>query len=448
MTLFELLSALGRHRALFLTVLVLSIGATVAVTLALPKTYRAKAVLSVAPPGDALVDPSSVEQLTRTYTTLAGNLNVVDAVRRRLTGDMSRADVLDSMSFAPVERTQLFEIAADSRSPDRARLLANVYARTFAERVSPDAGLQPRRASVAVAEPAALPTSPVRPNPPLYIGFGAVLSLLLAVGAVALRARTDQRIDVDETEDTVLGHPVIGRIPERHPRGRNELEFTDAFRVLKTNMDFATKAPLRVVAVTSPGPVEGKTSIALNLAETLAAGGESTILIEGDMRRPGLDRVMGAAPRERSHKGLADLLHGAADVDEVVTRDFGGLDIIWAGAVSSTSSIRFSFDGFGQLVAELADRYDRVVIDTPPVFAGADASVIGASTDAVIYILDLERTKLPAARSGLNQLRKANIPVAGVVLNRATTPTLGDYYSGRRAFGPPPRAVAPVEGES
>ncbi|MDQ4049894.1 MAG: Wzz/FepE/Etk N-terminal domain-containing protein, partial [Actinomycetota bacterium] len=292
MTLQAILSTLWRRRVLFLASVALAVGAVAALTFSLPKTYRATATLFVGagPEAEAAaLDTAAGEQLARTYTTLAGNPNVAEAVRAGLPYQMSRSELLGKMSFAPVERTRLIEISAEDEVPEQAQDLANEYATVFATRANAAAARDDTQARVAVSESAALPTGAVKPNPPLYLGLGLVFAVLMATGIALLRERFDDRLVLSGEEGTLLGHPIIGRIPSAARLGNAaDAWLADAFRLLKTNVDFLAEGSAQVVLVTSAVAVQGKSTVASRLALAMLGEGETVALVEADLRRPGI----------------------------------------------------------------------------------------------------------------------------------------------------------------
>src|SRR5690242_13833028 len=288
MSLDQIIGVLWRRRLTFLVTALACIVAVVAVTLTLPKTYRATASLLVGTPQSNFATTDLLNQVTRTYATLASNPHVADSVIGRLPFTTTRDSLLKAISVTPVESTQLIEISAEAHSATRAQTLANAYAKAFVD--DANAGLVGTRTltSVRVVEPAVVPSSPVRPNPPLYIGLGTLLSLLLATGAALLRDRLDRRIRVAPEDEAVLGHPIVARIPRLAHGGLTADAALDRFALMKTNLDFLDEREARVVVVTSPGVADGKSTVALHLAAACAADGERAVVVEGDLRRPGL----------------------------------------------------------------------------------------------------------------------------------------------------------------
>jgi capsular exopolysaccharide synthesis family protein len=427
------LATLWRRWKLFLAVAVLCLGAVTAVTFTLAKRYQATATIYVGTTkdvGEALAVDSAVgERLTRTFTALSSNPNVVDAVVARLPYDVTRTQVLARMSFAPVERTQLLEVRAEESSPRRAQQLANVYAQTFVERTAEQfrAGRVPTE--ISLNEPAAVPTRASKPNPPLYLGLGALLSLVLAAGAVLLRERLDDRLDVRDEDTAVLGEPLIARIPAI-PRGArpDAPEVFDAFRLLKANLDLASASNVIVLGLTSPGPGDGNSVVAANLARATAQAGERTVLVEADLRAP-------SGGGGSSRRGLAAFLAGDAGVDDIVRghRELNGLDVVRSGGPVANPGALLVGDRLGLLLAQLSERYDRVILDASPIGVGADATLTLAQADAAVLVVDARETRRPRGLAALHQLRRANRNVLGVVLNRAAPGYAGVAASDRGA---------------
>jgi len=449
MSVDQIASALWRNRLIFIATFIACIATVIAVTISLPRAYRSTATLFVGDERTARAlefNPTLGESLTRTYSTLAANPNVANAVLARLPFDLSRSDLLGRMSFAPVERTQLLQISAEGDSPNQARLIANTYSSVFAERVAQQRRAGRTQSTVSINEPAALPTSAFKPNPPLYIGLGGMLSLFFAFGVALIRERLDKTMRIPEEEESVLGLPVLARIPRvAGPLGYASPEIIDAFRLLKTTLDFVDDRVVQALMVTSPGPVEGKTSIASQLAVTDALDGEKVVLIEADLRRPGIATSFASQGVERSETGLTHYLVRSVNEEEIISKHprYPTLDIVWSGPIPPNPTGLLRSDSFTRLIQSLRSRYDRIIVDTPPVSVGADASVTAAQVDATLYVVDARGTSRSRAQSGLNQLKKVRANVLGVVLNNAATETPSSYYTAQATAAPTSTLPAP-----
>lgn len=432
MSLEHIASIIWKRGLLFMAALLLFSGAVVAVTLSLPKSYETTATLVVSGlQGEEplALDTNVGEQLTRTFATLSGNPNVAEAVAARLPFPLTRNEVLNQTSFAPVERTQLLQITAEGDAPGSARLLANTYANVFVERIQRrfTSGNAPARLSIS--EYASSPDTAARPNPPLYIGLGTILAAFLALGVVLLRDRLDTSVRIGDTDTTAFGQPIVARIPLLSgKRPTLTPRVVDAFRLLRANLNLSSTERLEVVAVTSGSAAEGKSTICANLAVTAAADGESVVLIEADLRNPGLRGTALGKDFVPTGHGLSRYLTGADDEESIVSAlpSVPGLDVIWSGPVPPNPALLLGSDRMVDLVRRLRQDYDRVIIDTSPISVGADATLAITHVDGCLFVID-QGANQAMTLAGLQQLQKLRTRMLGVILNRAKLPKSQEY---------------------
>ncbi len=437
MSIAEITAALWRRRLLFAITLIACFGIVALITAAVPRIYRATATIYV---GNNLqrLSTDEGEQLARTYTTLAGNPNVAQAAIAALHIGQTRQQLLDKMSFTPIERTQLLEISAEDESPAQAEKIANTYADVFAANVATQVNEGKAPATVAVNQAAVEPTDPVRPKPALYLAFGALLSILIA-GAVALiRDRLDRRLRIGARDDSVMGQTILARIPTLRAGTTNgkggkvdaaRIVRSDAFRVLRTNLDRTPGGPARTIMVTSPGVGEGKTTIAAQLALTVATDREQVAVVECDLRRRATDGGGFGEEIQRTSKGLAEYLDDAASYRQIVkpAPSIRDLTVIWSGEPVPEPGPLLHSDRLPELIEHLSGENDWVIIDTPPIAVGDDALVVSSWADGTVIVVDAEETTGQALEFGLNQLRKVRAPVLGVVINHAPPAGLDAY---------------------
>jgi polysaccharide biosynthesis transport protein len=429
----QVIGVLWQRRLLFLLTTALCLAAVIVVTLALPKRYDATATLFVgeidSQGSTVTLDTGIGEQLARTYTTLAAQPSVADAVVGQLHDGTTRDELLDRMTFAPVERTQLLQITAGGDSPREASDLANLYADTFISRIEESFRRQAAPTRISVTEPAVAPTDAASPNVPLYIGFGAVLAVLFGVGVVLLRERLDDRLRVGVDDLEVLGQPIIARIPTYGEREATSPATVDAFRLLRANVDFSGETRPRVLAITSSTPLEGKSTVTAQLALAAAHDGESVVVVEADLRRPGLRHTILGAPPEPSRAGLTNYLAGTHELPAVVTEhaEVAGLSVIWPGPLPPNPTRLLGSPRLRRLIEELQQRFDRVLIDTSPISVGADASIVLGNADGVLFVVDVGRTSRSRVRAGLAQLETSRAALLGVVVNRSGRPSREAY---------------------
>lgn len=284
--------------------------------------------------------------------------------------------------------------------------------------------------------------------------LGLLVGLMLGMAGAFFLEYLDQTVKSSSDIERILGIPVLGTIPQDakltpSSNGRrarvvriDHLDFdepaVESYRTLRTNVTFVgAEKPLQYIAVTSPGPQEGKSTTAVNLAVTLAQAGRRTIIIDGDLRRPTTHRAFGLM----QEPGLTDVLIGGVTAAEAIRTDVAQeLDLLPAGSTPPNPSELLGSSAMGALIAELRHDYEYMIIDTPPTIPVTDAAVVASNADATILVLRSGDTEEHAAQRALDQLRRVNARIAGAVLNGVShkKDPQYTYYSYRRE--PPTRS--------
>ena len=178
--------------------------------------------------------------------------------------------------------------------------------------------------------------------------------------------------------------------------------------------------------MTSTGPGEGKTIVASNLAVGFAQAGQRVLLVDGDMRRPRVHDVF----QIKQEPGLSDVMVGAARASEAVRRaELTGLWVLPAGKLPPNPSELLGSKRFQDFLGSLGTHFDWVIVDTPPVMAVADASVVAHMVSGVVFVVGAEMTSRHGAKAALDQLEGARAKFVGAVLNRVDLERHGYYYS-------------------
>jgi tyrosine-protein kinase Etk/Wzc len=278
--------------------------------------------------------------------------------------------------------------------------------------------------------------------------LGLLVGLLLGIGAAFFLEYLDQTLKSAADVERAVGTPVLGRIPLETKlatsNGRksgvvilSQLSPDDpaveAFRALRTNVTFVgAEKPVQFLTLTSPGPGEGKSTTAANLALILAQGGSKTLLIDGDLRRAQLHRAFGLV----MDPGLTDVLIGEAQLREAVRPDVQPkLDLLPAGKSPPNPAELLGSDAMRRTLGELRRDYEYIVMDTPPSLPVTDAAVVAALADATILVMRSGETEESAAQRAVEQLRQVRARVAGAVLNGVSTrrDRYYSYYSSDRS---------------
>jgi capsular exopolysaccharide synthesis family protein len=423
---------LWRRKWILILTALLVTGVTAAVSKSLPEEYDAKATLWITEEtGTAAFDAVQAgEVLARTYAQVADSPILADRVAVGLPFEASGGDVQSAMDFEPVSETQLLRIEATDGDPERARILANAYAEEFIDYSRAQLG-ETVASQITFADRASTPSQPARPQPTLYTLVGALLGLIAGTGMAFLAELLDRRVRSNDELEELLAAPILAQVPQRTRAAAAEAAFEETFRVLRTNLQFMNRdgVPLRSLTVVSPSEGDGKSSVAFHLAVSMAEAGYSVILVEADMRRPGLRRLALPDHEERITVGLSTFLTSPPDLDAVLYQtDHEGLMFIPAGVLPPAPSTLLDAARSRMLFTEAQRRASMVIVDTPPLSVGAEAATLAASADGALMVVDPRISRKAAVRRVRQQLSVVGASLIGVVVNRVKTLTdIGAY---------------------
>lgn len=445
----DMLAVVWRRRWVALTAFVAVLASVAAITAALPPAYDATSYMLVNPSRPVASDFEQTQvstALLTTYSQLVQTQNVADEVARRI-GDVPDVpgNPRTAITVEGVSDSQLLKITAEARSPRAAQLLANTYSQVFEERTRQLASAGASTGKASVAEPATLPTAQVRPRPKLYLAAGVVLAVLAALGAALAAQRLDRRLEITDAMTEVLGLPVIGRIPQGsaseleqllaggQPETREVRAAAESFRLLLANLTFANLGSRpRSVAVVSSDEQEGKSTVALSLGRAASELQLPTLLVEADLRRPSLAAKAGGWAG--TPLGFSSVLvHRAATTEATWPLEDSTMDLLPAGPLPPNPAALLGSGSLAAFDAEARSRYDLVIYDTPPLSVAADASLLASVAEGVVLVVDARRTQRRLVEQAVDQLRRAQASILGVVVNRVDS---SPYTSGYYAEGP------------
>jgi capsular exopolysaccharide synthesis family protein len=292
-----------------------------------------------------------------------------------------------------------------------------------------------RTSNIRVVDVAELPRRPVRPNVFNNMAMALAGGLTLAIGLAFFFEYIDNRIKSPDEIKQHLGLPFLGMVPAlfddfvKNPMINNGVpaNFAESFRGIRTNVLFsAAEEAGRSVVVTSTGPGEGKTVVAANLAIALAQAGLRVLLMDADMRKPRIHDIFGKAQQP----GLSNVLVGNAKASEAVQQtDIPGLWILAAGLHPPNPAELLGSKRFRDFVTTLVQHFEYIVIDSPPVMAVTDSSVVAHIASGVLFVVGSEMTSRHAAQRALEQLANAKARLVGAILNRVDLQHNAYYYS-------------------
>ncbi len=279
--------------------------------------------------------------------------------------------------------------------------------------------------------------SPSKPNVVFNLMLGVSLGLATGVGLAFAVSLFDDRVKTAFDIETGLGIPIIGLVPSikrmnntdraRVVAANGDKRSIEAFRSLHSTLKLSEESrKAKVYITTSTIPGEGKSFVSSNLAATFAMHGEKTVLVDCDLRMPNVARSLDLP----NDVGVITHLKKGKNLDDVIQKDFvPNLDIIPTGGKSKNPTQLLSSQAFQDFLHELKLRYDKIVIDTPPLAPVSDALNILPFVDGVVYVIKFNTVKRKTVRTNIRKLMESETPIFGAVLNNISVNVASYYYS-------------------
>jgi succinoglycan biosynthesis transport protein ExoP len=415
------------------------------VTLVMPKKYTATTQLFFGVASDSVSDLAEgsnfAAKQVSSFAEVATSPRVLMPVIEQLGLHVTPRELAKSVeATVPVNNTVILEIAATDPDPTRAAQIANAVG---AELAKAAADLSPERQdgteavrvnTIAAAE---VPIEVSSPKVLQNLGIGLILGLVLGIGMAVLRDVLDTKVRNESDVRILTDSPILGVVAydqdvPSHPvilRDEPLAAPSEAVRRLRTNLQFIDVANQpKSIVVSSSIPAEGKTTIAINLAVSLADTGARIILVDADLRRPSIAEYVGI----EGQVGLTTVLIGRADLKDVV-QPFGtsSLDLLPSGQVPPNPSELLGSAAMASLLERLSASYDMVLLDSPPLLPVTDAVVLSKMAGGTVVIVGADRIHRPQLQQSLDSLETAGARLFGIVMNKIARREAAAYaYSG------------------
>jgi len=396
---------------------------------------------------------SSAERAADIANALADQLTASSPTLQGFQADMQKSiedDLKATRDLITATQSEVESLVAlENRTPAQDSQLTTLQTRLIALRSTFSTLLSLSSTStsgeLSVIEPAVADPTPISPQPFLNALVGVLVGLLIAGGVAAARTYLDDTLKTAEDVQEVAGLASLGAVSRiRGGETRTEIyqlvallyprsATTEAYRTLRTNVEFASlDSSIRSLLVTSAVPGEGKTVTASNLAIVFAQSGKRVLLLDADLRKPGVSRIFNL-PNDR---GLTNLLRGdSADPMDVIQKtEEERLHVLTTGHQVANPVEVLGSQRMRSIIETLRSRYDLLIVDSAPVQVVADAIILSSYMDGTLLVIDAARTRRAAVRQAREALAKADAKVIGAVLNRipegASAENLyyGDYY--------------------
>jgi len=287
----------------------------------------------------------------------------------------------------------------------------------------------PKTAMVEILDSALPGARPVRPNKPLNIALGIIIGLVVGVGLAFFIEYLDTSVKTIDDVERALQSPVLGVIPQNVGlmlEEGGESPHAEAYRVLRTNLLFSRKDDkLNSLAVVSAGAGEGKSTTVFNLASVFAQSGQRVVVVDSDLRRPTLHKMLGVT----NSIGLTNYLLKQNTIEEVIqTTNVPALDFMASGKLPSSSLGILSSAQMKDLINELKQRYDFVFFDSPPIMGVSDASILASEVDMTLQVIQYRRYPQPMNIRAKQLIEKVGGNLVGIVLNNINMSQDESYY--------------------
>jgi capsular exopolysaccharide synthesis family protein len=287
----------------------------------------------------------------------------------------------------------------------------------------------PKTSAVLITTIAEPGKDPVKPNKPLNITLGLIFGLIVGVGLAFFIEYLDTSVKTIDDVERAFQSPVLGVIPQNVgyliDEGA-ESRYAEAYRVLRTNILFSRKdEKLTTMVVVSAGAGEGKSTTAINLATVFAQAGQRVLIVDSDLRRPTLHKLLHVG----NDIGLTNYLLNQNTLEEVIqTTSVPMLHFMASGKLPSSSMSILNSTHMKEMIAELKQRYDFVFFDSPPILGVSDASVLASEMDMVIQVIQYRRYPQPMNIRAKQVIEKVGGTFVGIVLNNINMSQDESYY--------------------
>lgn len=459
MDLRDYLRGLRRHWVAIVLMTALGVGVGYGWTLLQTPLYEASSSGFVASRdtedvGTSIAGDSLARSKVQSYLDIAGWRVVAEQAIEELGLDTTPEELVTRITVTNKTDTVILRVAAVGPSPIEARDLAETWIRSMATAIDTLEGDgTPGSSPVTIipGDAASLPSSPMFPDVQTALIVGGVLGLGFGIAFALIRTVSDRRVRVADDVEMKTGVAVVGSIPVTQgldaehrlfdvaSTGKQKGEsfaVAEAMRALRTNLQFMdVDHPPRTIVVTSPLPGDGKSTIACNLAITLAASGRSVVLIDGDLRRSMVAKTMGLP----GGAGLADVLSNRAQLSEVLQRSprAPSLFVLAAGSIPPNPSEVLGSERMKALLTDLAS-HATVIIDAPPLLPVTDGAVLTHQADGALLVVSIGKTTYDLVDKALDTLAKARGRALGIVLNKVPMKGVDSSpysYEYRREYG-------------
>ena len=395
--------------------------------------YVATTTLVMGKPTESVQETDKVDlsailaspQMAKIFEPVVKSRNVEEKVINQLNLPLSVAQLNSKVTVISMQDSDLIAINVTDYNAKLAADIANVFAEKFAQVV-----IEIKRVNnVSVLDRAVTPDTPINnTNKKQNMLYAFLIGLMFALGLAYLLDYFDNTLKNSEDIQKTLDLPVIGKIPfdSEVTLSNSKSPVAEAYRTLRTNIQFLNFDYVKKrILITSTGPSEGKSIIAVNLAISLVQTGKSVLIIDANLRNPIQHKLFELT----SEEGLSStLVSDSPSLGQIVQTRIQGLSLFTAGSVPPNPAELLASDNMKSILTDAAAAYDVVIIDSPPTVAIADVSILAQVVDGVILVVGSGEVSREYALEAKEQLEMVEAKIIGVVLNKVNLKTKDYKY--------------------
>ncbi len=370
-----------------------------------------------------LIDLQIGEQLVKDYTELVKTKKVIQEVIEKLELDLTARELTEMIDIENVDDSRFISIVIHYTDPELAMLLANKISDVLKEKAVEIVGAK----NIQIVDYASYPEKPASPKLLINVVIAAILATIVFLLVVVIRLTIASKIETKEDIAELCPYPLLGSVPKIKDGKYNKLEvkynkdthISEAFRMIRTNLHYlnTTADEKKTILFTSALSAEGKSTTVANLAVAFSLTGKKVLLIDCDMRRPKLYDIF----RIDGNIGLTNYLADGRGIIEVTQniRDIEGLSVICSGPIPPNPSEMITSKRFAELIEQSREKYDIILIDTPPILVASDGLNMVHLVDGVVPIVAHRQSKKKDFIRLKESLIQIGYKIIGVILTKS-----------------------------
>ncbi len=358
------------------------------------------------------------EKLIKTYVELAKSQPVINDTIVKSGYDLTPIKLADNISLSQKADTQILHVSIRDTDIYRAINIANAFTDAFIEQVL----VFTDSTDIKILNRATMPTKPIKPNIPLNIAAAFFISLMFATGLILLGEHLSDTLKNEEDIKKNISIKVLSSIP--YIRGKNKFILNDtnsvgyeAFRILRTSVrQICNQKKIKTIAITGSIPGEGSSVITINLGISMANADFKVLIIDGNFRNPYIHTRFNLS----NTTGFSDILGGLTSFGDCILKtEFENLYLITAGPKPANPSELLANNILSDILNGFKNRFDYILVDTPPILVVSDASQIASIADGTILVVSSGKTRIGQGLRAKELLMNAAANIIGVINNKS-----------------------------